>query len=85
MASLTIRERSGAPINVELVETPGNIGRKEPAQMFVVTLPEPLLHLSSADQGDSLGYQVYHLRLVAKGKSKTPLGDQDIILGRPTS
>jgi hypothetical protein len=81
--SLTIRERSGAPINVELVKTPGHIGLKEPGQMFVVTLPEALLHLSTAEQGLGLGYQTYHLRLVAKDKGAR-LGQQDIILGRPT-
>jgi hypothetical protein len=84
VASLTIRERSGAPINVELVPTPDEIGRKEPAQMFVVTLPEALLHLSTVEQGESLGYQIYHLRLVAKAKG-APMSSQEIILGRPTS
>ena len=84
VASLTIRERSGAPINVELVPTPDEIDRKEPAQMFVVTLPEALLHLSTVEQGESLDYQIYHLRLLAKAKSK-PLGSQEIVLGRPTT
>ena len=69
--------------NVELVETPGHIGRKEPAQMFVVTLPEALLSLANAEQGEALGYQIFHLRLVAKAKEGA-LGHQDIILGRPT-
>jgi len=84
VGSLRISEREGAPINVELVPTPDNLGRKEPAQMFVVTLPEALLHLPTVQQGEDLGYQIYRLRLVGKNKSGTRLGHQEIILGRPT-
>jgi len=84
VGSLRISEREGAPINVELVPAPDNLGRKEPAQMFVVTLPEALLHLDTAEQGQNLGHQIYRLRLVAKDKSGARLGHQEIILGRPT-
>jgi hypothetical protein len=51
--------------------------------MFVVTLPEALLHLPTVEQGEALDYQIYKLRLVGKNK-RGPVGAQDIILGRPT-
>ena len=83
--SLNVSERGGAPISVELVPAPGNLRRKEPSQMFVVTLPDTLLELEGRGQGQSLGYQVYRLRLVGKNKSGARLGRQEMILGRPTS
>ncbi|MGH2753047.1 MAG: hypothetical protein ACRDLB_01310 [Actinomycetota bacterium] len=85
VGSLTVSERGGAPINVELVPAPRNLKRKEPSQMFVVTLPDTLLELENRAQGRDLGYQVHRLRLVAKEKQGARLGHQDIILGRPTS
>lgn len=75
---------AGSPaVGVEIGRDPTALGFEEPGGFFAVTVPGYLLQLSDREQGRTLGYRVYKLRLIASGADGKRLGKQELLLGRP--
>jgi hypothetical protein len=85
VAQLTVTQKGGTPIEVDLIPAPGGLGAAGPSKLFVITLPDYLLPLASKKEGKSVGYQTFHLKLLATATHKPRRsGHQDLFLGRPT-